>query len=80
MIYISYLDRLTQILKQPGRLETRRLLNKETGFRVAKNGFGVKPYGEEEKDWMGLGQMRVQEPVKVLGPNQILGYVFSCHI
>lgn len=70
------LDRLTKLLKQPGRLATRRLLDKLVGFRVSKNNFGVKPYGEEDKDWMGLGQMRVQEPVEVLGPNQILGYVF----
>ena len=73
---IDVLDKLTKVLNQLSRQDTRRLLDKLIGFRVAKNGFGVKPYGEEVKDWMELGQMRVQEPVQVLGPNQILGYVF----
>lgn len=59
--------------------QTKRTLSKILGVRVAKNGFGVKPYGEESQDWLGLGQLRVQDPSKNIGPNQVLGniYLFS---
>ncbi|WP_441001343.1 ATP-binding protein [Fodinibius sp. SL11] len=46
------------------------------GLRVSKNGFGVKPYGEENQDWIGLSKARVQDPGKNVSTNQILGYVF----
>lgn len=70
------IEEFQEYLKLHGKMETRRFLDKIVGLRIAKNGFGVKPYGEEEKDWMGLGQMRVQDPARFIGPNQILGYVF----
>jgi len=69
-------DKLNELLKRPGKLFTRRLINNILGFRISKNGFGVKPYGEENKDWMDLGQMRVQDPTTILSPNQLLGYIF----
>ena len=47
------------------------------GLRVAKNGFGVKPYGEEFVDWIELSKERVQNPGHNVNTNQILGYVFS---
>jgi len=65
-----------EYLKLHGIRETGKFLDNIVGLRIAKNGFAVKPYGEEEKDWMGLGQMRVQDPPRFIGPNQILGYVF----
>lgn len=46
------------------------------GLRVSKNGFGVKPYGEEVEDWIGLSKERVQDPGHNVNTNQILGYVF----
>lgn len=46
------------------------------GLRVSKNGFGVKPYGEEVEDWIGLSKRRVQDPGKNVNTNQIIGYVF----
>ena len=70
------IEEFQEYLKLHGKMETRKFLDKIVGLRIAKNGFGVKPYGEEEKDWMGLGQMRVQDPARFIGPNQILGYVF----
>lgn len=75
-----------------GEPENRRKLAKKSGFdnintfrstfkdfqglRVSKNGFGVKPYGEENQDWIGLSKARVQDPGKNVSTNQILGYVF----
>jgi len=46
------------------------------GLRVSKNGFGVKPYGEEVEDWIGLSKARVQDPGHHVNTNQILGNVF----
>jgi len=46
------------------------------GLRLCRNGFGIKPYGEEIKDWLDLSQLRVQNPGQNVSVNQILGYVF----
>lgn len=46
------------------------------GLRISKNGFGVKPYGEEVEDWIGLSKARVQNPGQNVNTNQILGYIF----
>lgn len=70
------LDRLSKILRTSGKREAGYTLDSFVGLRISKNGFGVKPYGEEDKDWMGLGEMRVQDPTAVLGVNQIIGNVF----
>ncbi|PKA82633.1 signal transduction histidine kinase [Ulvibacter sp. MAR_2010_11] len=58
--------------------ETKNILNKLLGIRISKNGFGVKPYGDVDgvQDWLGLGQKRVQDPGKNIGPNLVLGYVY----
>lgn len=58
--------------------ETKNILNKLLGIRISKNGFGVKPYGDIDgvQDWLGLGQKRVQDPGKNIGPNLVLGYVY----
>lgn len=72
------IEKLNSLLNSK-TMNTKQLLNKLLGVRVAKNGFGVKPYGEESQDWLGLGQIRVQDPSKNIGPNQVLGnlYLFS---
>src|SRR5665648_523980 len=72
---VDAIIKMQEILKQTSRLDTRRLMDILLGLRISKNGFGVKPYGEEVKDWLELGQMRVQDPTRTIGPNQILGYV-----
>ena len=72
---VDAIIKMQEILKQPSRLDTRKLMDLLLGFRISKNGFGVKPYGEEVKDWLELGQMRVQDPTHTIGPNQILGYI-----
>ena len=58
--------------------ETKKTLSNLLGLRISKNGFGVKPYGDLDgvQDWLGLGQKRVQDPGKNIGPNLILGYVY----
>lgn len=56
--------------------QIRETLDRYLGFRISKNGFGVKPYGEEQKDWLGINMLRVQDPAHTIGVNQILGNVF----
>ncbi len=53
----------------------RKAFKKIQGLRVIKNGFGVKPYGEEYEDWIGLSKARVDDPGKNLNTKQIVGYV-----
>lgn len=68
--------KLGKALKTEGKRQTRQTLDRYLGFRISKNGFGVKPYGDEDKDWMGMNTLRVQNPAGVIGVNQILGYTF----
>lgn len=58
--------------------ESKETLSNLLGLRISKNGFGVKPYGDINgiQDWLGLGQKRVQDPGKNIGPNLVLGYVY----
>src|SRR5665648_1196454 len=52
---VDAIIKMQEILKQTSRLDTRRLMDILLGLRISKNGFGVKPYGEEVKDWLELG-------------------------
>jgi signal transduction histidine kinase len=69
-------EKLSHVFKAKTKKETTSALDKFLGLRISKSGFNVKPYGEEDKDWMEMGQMRVQNPTEVIGTNQILGNIF----
>lgn len=69
-------EKMTDLLRASGKREATQIFSKYLGLKVSKNGFGVKPYGEEEQDWLGLGAKRVQKHQVSIGPNQIIGYVF----
>ena len=69
-------ENMVKILNAEGRKEANETFTKYVGLRVSKNGFGVKPYGEEQHDWMGLGAKRVQKHIVSIGPNQIIGNIF----
>lgn len=73
---LDSMEKMGKVLKTQGKRATGQTLDKLLGLRISKNGFGVKPYGSEDKDWMNLGQMRVQNPTATLGTNQILGNIF----
>ncbi|MDD5079752.1 MAG: sensor histidine kinase [Candidatus Omnitrophica bacterium] len=73
---LDAIEKMSKILKAAGKTETRQMMDEFLGLRISKNGFGIKPYGEENKDWMDLGQLRVQNPASVVSTNQILGYIF----
>lgn len=68
-------EKMMRLLKTKGVSETSRILNGILGLRISKNSFNIKPYGEEAKDWMELGHMRVQNPTEVIDKNQILGNI-----
>lgn len=53
----------------------RRFLDEVSGVAIYRDGFRVRPYGEKEADWLGLGQRRVQNPTLRLGPNQMFGLI-----
>lgn len=69
-------EKMKDALKASGRREASAIMSRYLGLKVSKNGFAVKPYGEEEQDWLGLGATRVKKHIVSIGPNQILGYTF----
>lgn len=70
------LEKLAKESKLKNATEFRTVFKNFQGMRISKNGFGVKPYGDEVEDWIGLSKARVQNPGKNVNTNQILGYVF----
>ncbi|MDJ1471878.1 sensor histidine kinase [Xanthocytophaga flava] len=70
------LEKLAKSAGLKSGTEFRNAFKTFQGLRVSKNGFGVKPYGEEVEDWIELSKKRVQDPGRNVNTNQILGYVF----
>ena len=59
-----------------GKLEARRLLDISNGIGVYRNGFRIRPLGDPGFDWLTLNALRIQEPVRKIGCNQVIGCVF----
>lgn len=70
------LEKLAKESKLKSAAEFRSVFKNFQGMRISKNGFGVKPYGDEVEDWIELSKARVQNPGRNVNTNQILGYVF----
>ncbi|WP_407478594.1 ATP-binding protein [Elizabethkingia meningoseptica] len=70
------LEKLAKESKLKSATEFRSVFKNFQGMRISKNGFGVKPYGDEVEDWIELSKARVQNPGRNVNTNQILGYVF----
>lgn len=70
------LEKLAKQAKLSSAANFRSTFKEFQGLRISKNGFGVKPYGEEVEDWIELSKARVQNPGQNVNTNQILGYVF----
>ncbi|PKA71915.1 signal transduction histidine kinase [Pseudomonas baetica] len=58
-----------------GRLDAKRVLDENIGIGIYRGGFRIRPYGDAESDWLELERMRVQNPSKKLGLNQVWGLV-----
>lgn len=69
-------EKLFGLVQGSSMEQKRKIIDNLLGLRLSKNGFGIKPYGEEVKDWLDLSQIRVQNPGQNVSVNQILGYVF----
>jgi len=70
------LEKLAKFANFNSGAKFKRAFKQFQGLRVSKNGFGVKPYGIEVEDWIGLSKRRVQRPGQTVNTNQILGYIF----
>lgn len=53
----------------------RSQLNELYGVSLYRGGFRIRPYGDQDYDWLGFDKARTQKSKK-LGHNQIIGYVF----
>lgn len=73
---IDNLEKLAKLANCGSGSAFKQIFKRVQGLRVAKNGFGVKPYGEEGVDWIELSKLRVNDPGHNVNTNQILGYVF----
>lgn len=58
-----------------GRLDARKILDENIGIGIYRGGFRIRPYGDAETDWLELERMRVQNPSRKLGLNQVFGIV-----
>lgn len=58
-----------------GKLEAKKVLDENIGIGIYRNGFRIRPYGDAETDWLELESMRVQNPSRKLGLNQVWGIV-----
>lgn len=58
-----------------GRLDARRMLDENIGVGIYRLGFRIRPYGDAESDWLELERLRVQDPSRKLGLNQVIGVV-----
>lgn len=67
----SFLNNNIRIDKNEARSE----LNKIYGVNIYKNGFRIKPYGNEGVDWLNLDNSRIQNPSFKVSNNQIVGSV-----
>ncbi|MGA4232092.1 sensor histidine kinase [Ralstonia nicotianae] len=58
-----------------GRMDAKRMLDENIGVGIYRSGFRIRPYGDAETDWLELERMRVQNPSRKLGLNQVWGIV-----
>ncbi|WP_170381965.1 sensor histidine kinase [Ruegeria atlantica] len=55
--------------------EAKQVLNRISGVSIYRQGFRIRPYGDEANDWLALDTRRVQNPSLRIGHNQIAGYL-----
>lgn len=74
------IDNLKDFLKKEnneefGKMEVRALLDEISGVSIYKNKFRIRPYGEEEYDWLQLNKRRFLNPSMKISNNQLNGIV-----
>lgn len=58
-----------------GKLEAKRLLDSMYGIGIYRDVFRIRPYGNQDYDWLDLDKDRVQNPSFAIGMNQIIGFI-----
>ncbi len=58
-----------------GKMEARRLLDEIYGVGVYRGMFRIRPYGDQDYDWLDLDKDRVQSFAMNIGMNQIAGFI-----
>jgi hypothetical protein len=59
-----------------GLREYKNLISNQVGVRVFRDGFGIKPYGFDNNDWLNLGHSQTSGgSFYGLRPNNVIGYV-----
>lgn len=54
--------------------EVKKLLNDLYGIGIYRDIFRIRPYGDQDYDWLDLDKDRVQNPVSI-GLNQVVGFI-----
>lgn len=84
LVHLFIFDRDTEAIKAAmkragmGALtakQARQILDDISGVAIYRNKFRIRPYGDEENDWLALDTRRVQTPTIRIGHNQISGIV-----
>lgn len=58
-----------------GRRDAKKILDENIGIGIYRTGFRIRPYGDAGTDWLELERLRVQNPSRKLGLNQVWGMV-----
>ncbi|HDR7417813.1 TPA: sensor histidine kinase [Bacillus cereus] len=53
----------------------RKFIKESSGIRVYRDGFGIKPYGIDGNDWLGLSKGSTEGSSYNLRPTNVIGYV-----
>ena len=80
LVHLFIFDRdgtaITQLAKRAGfgsAREARDILDSVAGIAIYRDKFRIRPYGDNDNDWLTLDRRRVQNPTTCIGHNQISG-------
>lgn len=57
------------------KTDIRNILKEQSGISIYRNGFRIRPYGDQGYDWLNLDAQRVQNPSLCIGSEQINGRI-----
>lgn len=57
------------------KTDIRNILKEQSGISIYRNGFRIRPYGDQGYDWLNLDAQRVQNPSLSIGSEQINGRI-----
>lgn len=57
------------------KADIKKILKEKSGISIYRNGFRIRPYGDQGYDWLNLDAQRVQNPSLSIGSEQINGRI-----